>query len=1802
MRKKLLTVCFVLAAVLSLMTVTASAASKSPENVKELEEAIRAAKGYDEIKLSRIFDSSAGESLFITPNWNPDTEGGDENDKLKRLTIDLNNNTLNLDSGFISVKDVALTVKNGTIKSSGTQPIVDTNSTLTVKNAVLFGKQAHSEKIIADGTPFQREGVYAVVTVDTEEAVVAHASGGVPQTGELQDVITNAEGGDIVWLRKPVEVEGNIEIKANITLELGENTITFTQYGDGAPRIGSLTIEVASPDGKEVTISGGTIEQDSKPGSTIGSAVKVTAGTVSINDTEITGKDDGVAVSGGSLTVSGTRTKINGKRSAGINVTDGGNLTVKDGEIEITGKEYGIQFAGGTLTVSGGKVSGPTALYIQSSNIENISVRGGTFTGIGKDGKSVDVAETIQGFISGGTFLKRVDEVDKKDPLLDDYLDKEVIQYENGRVGMPPDDSKNVFKVTLYANGGKFGETIDGPVKVRVVEGDTLSESDLPTPTYEGYRFEAWYLESEEEHSADAKDEKPFVFGEPIKEDGVEIHAHWRPMVNITFDPTRGELAENERTAQIEIGGTLSNLPTPTPPEGSDYTFIAWFFGDVEQCRDGETKVDTGTKFPIVDDEGGDNDKVADSTEKVAVTLHAHWGYTITFDANGGELGAGTKLTGNIDENNKATLSEFPTPTRRDYKFAGWFLDPEKEGNGRVDKKDTGYAYEVMGATKLYAHWTPRVAITLTHKITDAGAETDALTAGGSGQTITLTAVGADAKFLNDIESMTDFFVLTFDDGSEEPRQLTGFSVIPVGDDKKAVEIALNETLSKAGTLTITVKDDAFEKPPKEEAFSFSIPVIYMITFDANGGNVSPSRSRTNADGTVLLEPSDPTHGAGYVFLGWYTAATGGDEVILATKKFEGSDTVYAHWGYKITFYSNEAPSDNVSAPDEEYDWKKTGEIGAEGAEGPGTLSEWPADPTRPGYTFVKWYYIDSADGGETRTEIEKGPDGTYQPHQFTGNTKLYAVWQRSVTVIFDANGGTFDGVTGKTTYEVAVEIKENGKGQLDQAPAAPTRSEHTFNHWWSTRNESENPDDQDGPIKFPLLIEGYDLEGEPVYEKTVYAHWLENEPGAYTITFDANGGRISGKPPAGAVVSNDLKTATMVTNEKTGMLSEAPTASRDGYEFYPEWYTKPVGGDPVDFSDRVFLYDTTVYAHWGFPITFDPGFDETDADTDADEDEDAGEDETLPLETILTEEVDVAVDGVDVRQSILTRLPRPAPTRDGYKFVSWFTEKNGKGYEVTEGYVFTSAATVYAHWEEKVEYTITFDLNYETDDSQFTVKVEADKNGEGRLSSLPTVPTREGYDFKGWNTKMGGDGEEITEEYVFTGDTTVYAQWTEKTEEPEPGDDETYTITVNETANGTVTADREKAQKDETVILTINPDSGYELDKLTVTGKNSDEIKKIDDKHYSFDMPAASVTVTATFKATGGNTPGGDTPGGDNPGGDTPGGDTPGGDTPGGDTPGGDTPGGDTPGGDTPGGDTPGGDTPGTEEPDEGPDYMIQIASGSQRGKVSVSHTSAKEGTTVTVTARPDSDYSVESVEIRPVTGSSIWRYPSRDTCNFPMPASNVTIYVTFSLRPEYNNFIPPQPQTQTQAQVSAQTSLPASAFAPLEYRPAAALRDVPANSWAYPAAQWAYQNGYLDTAADGTFQLDETVSHIQLWRIMARWLGESALDDNSVTQWARRSGAYSVGAASGTMTRQNMVEYLYQCYFLMGGDVSVSGNLNQYGDNQMLTSATAKNAWLWAVNKGIISGTPEGNLNPNGVLSRAEFASILMRLYQKR
>lgn len=126
----------------------------------------------------------------------------------------------------------------------------------------------------------------------------------------------------------------------------------------------------------------------------------------------------------------------------------------------------------------------------------------------------------------------------------------------------------------------------------------------------------------------------------------------------------------------------------------------------------------------------------------------------------------------------------------------------------------------------------------------------------------------------------------------------------------------------------------------------------------------------------------------------------------------------------------------------------------------------------------------------------------------------------------------------------------------------------------------------------------------------------------------------------------------------------------------------------------------------------------------------------------------------VEKDQVIGENLPA-APTKEGYLFKGWNTSADGTGTTVTADTVITENIELYPIFEEDIPPVVEVRVVFDVDGQKSEVKVV---KGEAIGSNLPADPTKDGYTFKGWNTKADGTGETVTAETVVTDDLEVYA------------------------------------------------------------------------------------------------------------------------------------------------------------------------------------------------------------------------------------------------------------------------------------------------------------------------------------------------------------------------------------------------------------------------------------------------------------
>ncbi len=118
----------------------------------------------------------------------------------------------------------------------------------------------------------------------------------------------------------------------------------------------------------------------------------------------------------------------------------------------------------------------------------------------------------------------------------------------------------------------------------------------------------------------------------------------------------------------------------------------------------------------------------------------------------------------------------------------------------------------------------------------------------------------------------------------------------------------------------------------------------------------------------------------------------------------------------------------------------------------------------------------------------------------------------------------------------------------------------------------------------------------------------------------------------------------------------------------------------------------------------------------------------------------------------------KPNPTRTGYTFIGWYTDRAGtKAYKF--GSPVTGNITLYAKWKA-IEFTVQFHLNYGS-------KVTSQKVAYGSYVKRPANPTRAGYKFIDWyKDAQGKTLFSFNKEKIYK-NCALYAKWEKLTAQP---------------------------------------------------------------------------------------------------------------------------------------------------------------------------------------------------------------------------------------------------------------------------------------------------------------------------------------------------------------------------------------------------------------------------------------------------
>lgn len=477
----------------------------------------------------------------------------------------------------------------------------------------------------------------------------------------------------------------------------------------------------------------------------------------------------------------------------------------------------------------------------------------------------------------------------------------------------------------------------------------------------------------------------------------------------------------------------------------------------------------------------------------------------------------------------------------------------------------------------------------------------------------------------------------------------------------------------------------------------------------------------------------------GYVFDGWYTSAEGGSRVTDDTAYSSlSTDTLYAHWTaekYPVYFVGGEGSVVSKDMMTVSYDSKY------------GILPI----ASKPGYDFLGWFTAE--EGGEKITG-----DSIVA---FTVEQTLYAHWKEATfKVFFDVNSG--DSVSDDMIEVVYL----SAYGELPTAE----RVGYNFEGWFTAREG------------------GMLVTSETIYESTeddiLYAHWV---PKIYTVTFDSNGGLCLVRTMS---VTYDT--------EWVGM----PEPAKSNYNFVG-WFTAKEGGEQVQNGDKVKITEnSTLYAHWDamkYTVTFDAMSGECDVgskivayaetygelpeptrfgynfggwwDTSA-----CNVNQILP-ETVVKLKADQTlyakwepyeftvtfdptggtcdVETMTVYYGRAYAQKMPEPTRYGYGFSGWYTERvNGTKITASTKCLLTEDQTLYAQWTAKKQ-PVSFDAN-----GGSCSVVMREFTFDQPYAAFPK-PVRAGYVFVGWFTEAVG-GEMLTEEQIVKSiePQTFHAHW----------------------------------------------------------------------------------------------------------------------------------------------------------------------------------------------------------------------------------------------------------------------------------------------------------------------------------------------------------------------------------------------------------------------------------------------------------
>ncbi len=328
-------------------------------------------------------------------------------------------------------------------------------------------------------------------------------------------------------------------------------------------------------------------------------------------------------------------------------------------------------------------------------------------------------------------------------------------------------------------------------------------------------------------------------------------------------------------------------------------------------------------------------------------------------------------------------------------------------------------------------------------------------------------------------------------------------------------------------------------------------------------------------------------------------------------------------------------------------------------------------------------------------------------------------------------------------------------------------------------------------------------------------------QPTGYTVTFDGNGG------------SGTMANQSFDYDEEKALAANSFT--RTGHDF-TGWNTKADGSGTsyTDEQEVKNLTDTdgrtvTLYAQWK-PSTYAVAL--------------------YPNEGTIAPEKNVT----QYTYGTGAALPTAEDiTRDGYAFKGWYEDSGFSGSPVAEiTAADTGAKNYYAKWVKLWTVTVTAG-----DGGTASGGGTFEENSTVTVTAVPDS----GYRFIRWTEN--GAQVSADESYAFplTGDRSLTAEFASNSSGGSSRP--TYSPSLDVGDGGTVKVSPRTPEAGEEVTLTVDPDPGFEVEEVSVTDRDGDEVEVTDngDGTYTFEQPRGRVTIEVTFREISQGTPFADVP-----------------------------------------------------------------------------------------------------------------------------------------------------------------------------------------------------------------------------------------------------------------------------------------------------------------------------------------------------